>query len=223
MFDVTLTFDNGPTAATTEVLDILDAHGLKSTFFVIGKNAVLPGARARMERIVADGHRIGNHTWTHSTPLGQRQQEADLLEREIHATQRLFDDLAGEEKLFRPNGGGGVLDARLMDERVVGHLVDAAWTCVLWNNVPRDWVDLDGWVDTALAACQARPWSVVVLHDLPTAGAVRHLARFIQAVGRMGGRFRQDFAPECLPVVRGEIRGDIRRYATLAGPDQSQA
>lgn len=214
MFDLSLSFDNGPTPATDRVLDVLDAHGVKATFFVVGKHAVLPGARARMERAARAGHRLGNHTWTHGRPLGERGDEADLVENEILATQRLIDDLTGDEKLFRPNGGDGLLGPHLLDDRVLRHLVDSRWTCVLWNNVPRDWADLDGWPDMALERCRSQPWSVLVLHDTETAGAARHLDGFLAAVGRAGGRFRQDFPPECLPIERGRIQGDIARYVT---------
>ena len=70
-FDVTLTFDNGPEPEVTPgVLDTLAAAGIKATFFVLGHKLALPGRRALAERAAAEGHWIGNHTYTHSTPLG---------------------------------------------------------------------------------------------------------------------------------------------------------
>jgi peptidoglycan-N-acetylglucosamine deacetylase len=44
----------------------------------------------------------------------------------------------------------------------------------------------------------------MVLHDLPT-GAMRNLDRFLDAAVELGVRFRQDFAPECVPILDGEI------------------
>ncbi len=217
MFDVTLTFDNGPTPEVTPlILDILAANNIRSTFFVVGKHASLPGRRELMERAVSEGHWIGNHTWTHSVPLGQRD-EHDMIEMELEATQRVIGDLAGEERLFRPFGGGGNLDKRLLNDRVQAYLEETRSTCVLWNNVPKDWVDLDGWVDVAIASCKSRDWSVTVLHDLPATGAAKNLQRFIDEVDKCGGRFRQDFAPECLPMVGGEVVGDIDAYVTRYG------
>jgi hypothetical protein len=44
----------------------------------------------------------------------------------------------------------------------------------------------------------------MVLHDLPT-GAMAHLDRFVAEVVDSGGRFRQDFPPDCVPIVRGNV------------------
>lgn len=215
MFQVTLTFDNGPTAETTPmVLDILREHGIRATFFVVGKHASLPGAEVLMRRALAEGHWIGNHTWSHGEALGTRGSEPDLVESEIVATQRLLDVLPLPNRLFRPNGGGGVLDQRLLDGRVLCHLQDTRTTCVLWNSVPRDWEDMEGWVDTAMAQCRAQPWSLVVLHDMPTASTARHLDRFIRRVQAEGGCFRQDFPADCLAMTDGVPVADIDRFVT---------
>ena len=56
----------------------------------------------------------------------------------------------------------------------------------------------------ALAQCCAQAWTVMVLHDLPT-GAMRNLERFLDAVVELGTRLRQDFAPECVPILDGRI------------------
>jgi hypothetical protein len=75
-------------------------------------------------------------------------------------------------------------------------------TCVLWNAVPRDWEDPQGWVETALAQCLERPWTLLVLHDLPT-GAMARLQSFVTAARELGLAFRQDFPPDCVPIRRG--------------------
>ena len=73
MFDVTVTFDNGPEPSVTpRVLDVLARRGVRTTFFVIGNKLLTRDARACTERAHAEGHWIGNHTWTHSRPLGER-------------------------------------------------------------------------------------------------------------------------------------------------------
>ena len=69
---VTLSLDNGlDPDVTPGVLETLARHGLKSTLFVIGEKAATPEGRALMERAHAEGHWIGNHTYTHSIPLGE--------------------------------------------------------------------------------------------------------------------------------------------------------
>ena len=66
MFDLTLSFDNGPTPdVTPHVLDVLGRRGVKSTFFVIGEKLVRPANRALAERAHAEGHWVGNNTWSH--------------------------------------------------------------------------------------------------------------------------------------------------------------
>ena len=84
-------------------------------------------------------------------------------------------------------------------------------TIVLWSALPRDWQDADGWVDRALGQIAAQPWSLMVLHDLPT-GAMRHLDRFLGLVADRGGRVRQDFPPECLPMIDGRLAQPLDRY-----------
>ena len=73
MFDLTLTFDNGPEPGVTpRVLDILRERGIKATFFVIGEKLGDPERRRLAARAHDEGHWIGNHTFTHSVPLGQQ-------------------------------------------------------------------------------------------------------------------------------------------------------
>jgi peptidoglycan-N-acetylglucosamine deacetylase len=212
MFDVTLTFDNGPDASVTPaVLDVLARHDLRSTFFVVGEKLADPKLHTLAARARQEGHWIGNHTFTHSVPLGL--QSGDVAEREIGRTEALIGPLAHPDKLFRPYGGGGALDRGLLKSSVVRYLTERQYTCVLWNLVPGDWKDPEGWVDVAITGCRGRPWSLVVLHDLPT-GAMAHLDRFLGQVSDLGGRFRQDFPPECVPIVRGTRVLAIESYVS---------
>jgi peptidoglycan/xylan/chitin deacetylase (PgdA/CDA1 family) len=202
--EVTLTFDNGPEPEVTPgVLRDLAARGLRATFFVVGNKLLDPARRALLERIAGEGHWIGNHTFTHLVPLGLRDG-ADVAEAEIGATQALIGHLSHPERLFRPFGGGGNLDRRLLGRRDVEFLLAGRYTCVLWNAIPRDWDDPDGWVDRAIGQIESQPWTLTVLHDLPT-GAMRHLDRFLGRAADMGVRFRQDFPPDCMPIRAGRI------------------
>jgi len=210
MFDLTLSFDNGPTPdVTPRVLDVLARHSVKSTFFVIGEKLVQPPNRALAERAHAEGHWIGNHTWSHSRPFGLL--EADAAMAEFDRTQQAIGKLMHERRFFRPYGQGGNLDNRLLSRAVVEHLAREKATIVLWSALPRDWQDADGWVDRALDQIAAQPWSLMVLHDLPT-GAMRHLDRFLGLVADRGGRVRQDFPPACLPMIDGRLAQPLDRY-----------
>lgn len=216
MFDLTLSFDNGPEPDVTPfVLDTLARYGIRTTFFVIGEK-LADGARRRLaERARAEGHWIGNHTYTHSVPLG-RMADSVAATAEVSRTQTLIGDMAHSARWFRPFGGGGHLDDGLLQPAVVDHLVRERYTCVLWNAIPRDWDDPDGWVDRALAQCRSQPWSLMVLHDLPT-GAMRHLAQFLDAAAAEGAVFRQDFPPACVPIRSGAIALQLEPWVSSLG------
>jgi peptidoglycan-N-acetylglucosamine deacetylase len=91
---VALTFDDGPGPATEQLLDVLAEADVRATFFVTG--AHLRARPAVAARIVADGHLLANHTWSHpqdvagSTPRG----DFDLLPRDEQARQ--MDDTTAE-------------------------------------------------------------------------------------------------------------------------------
>jgi peptidoglycan/xylan/chitin deacetylase (PgdA/CDA1 family) len=211
--EVTLTFDNGPEPAVTpRVLEILAKHRIASTFFVLGSKLADPARRALAKRAHAEGHWIGNHTMTHRTPLGRLEDPAAAI-AEIVEAQALIDELSHPDRLFRPFGGGGDIGPHLLSPAAVQVLRQERMTCVLWNAVPRDWEDPRGWAEVALAQCLAQPRTVMVLHDLPT-GAMGRLNIFIERVLDHGGRFRQEFPPECVPIVRGEPVAPLEPYVT---------
>ena len=213
MYDLTLTFDNGPEPGVTpRVLDILGERDIKTTFFVIGEKLVDPERRRLAARAHDEGHWIGNHTFTHRIPLG-RQAGTDTAEREIGRTQAAIGALAHTKRWFRPFGGGGNLDDRLLKPSVVDYLTRNKHSCVLWNAIPRDWADPDGWVDRALTQCRSQPWSLLVLHDLPS-GAMNHLETFLDRIRDEGARLRQDFPPDCVPIRDGEIVRSIQPYVS---------
>jgi peptidoglycan/xylan/chitin deacetylase (PgdA/CDA1 family) len=210
---VTLSFDNGPEPAITpRVLETLDQAGVKATFFVLGSKIADAQRRALAVRAHAEGHWIGNHTKTHAVPLGRISDEKTIC-GEILDTQDLIGDLAHPDRLFRPFGGGGALGTHLLNKAALRILEKERFTCVLWNAVPRDWKHPHGWVDLALAQCRAQPWSLVVLHDLPN-GAMDHLADFIMRARDAGARFRQDFPPACVPLVRGQALAPLEGYVS---------
>jgi peptidoglycan/xylan/chitin deacetylase (PgdA/CDA1 family) len=94
---------------TPRVLDVLRERGIKTTFFVIGEKLGDRERRRLAARAHDEGHWIGNHTFTHSVPLGQ-QHDTETAEKEIGRTQAAIGDLAHPKRWFRPFGGGGNLD-----------------------------------------------------------------------------------------------------------------
>ncbi len=96
---VALTFDDGPDPLwTPQILDVLKQLNVHAAFFVIGENALAYPELVR--RIVAEGHDIGNHTFTHPNLAEVPVMVANV---ELNATQRLVESLTGRStRLFRP-------------------------------------------------------------------------------------------------------------------------
>lgn len=94
-----LTFDDGPDPTyTPKILKILKQKNVKATFFEIGAN--IQAHPELVEQVLADGHEIGNHTYTHPD-MAETSAEVDRLE--LNATQRLFEAMTGRSmRLFRP-------------------------------------------------------------------------------------------------------------------------
>lgn len=215
MRKVTLSFDNGPEPEVTpRVLEVLRERELRATFFVIGEKLADPTRRGLAQRAQLAGHWIGNHSLTHSVPLGERRDRGAAA-IEIGQAQDALGPLARPERLFRPFGGGGRLDRCLLSREAVDYLVAGRYTCVLWNCVPHDWDDPDGWVDRALKEIDAQPWTLIVLHDLAT-GAMRHLERFLDRLAESGTDLVQEFPPGCVPIRAGAIVEPIDGYIAAA-------
>jgi peptidoglycan-N-acetylglucosamine deacetylase len=201
---VTLTFDNGPIPRITEhVLDILSIRRIQTTFFVVGEKLAKPGGRALAVRARSEGHWIGNHSLTHSAPLGETP-DAEYARREIEETQNLIGELSHADKLFRPMGGGGSIGPHLLSRAALQLLRAGKYTCVVWSSVPGDWKDQDGWVDRCLSEVARRDWTVVVLHDVENA-ALPRLPEFLDRLDSLGIEFRQDFPDDVVITKRGEV------------------
>jgi peptidoglycan-N-acetylglucosamine deacetylase len=213
---VTLTFDNGPEPQVTPlVLDCLAWHNIKATFFVMGRKAITPEGSDLVHRAVAEGHWIGNHTFTHSAPLGRLDRAAALREFEQAEQTLAALNPAGfqQRKLFRPPGSGQ-LGKHLLHPVVVERLIAGGYCCVLWNSIPGDWHDPDGWLERAVSDCRSRDWTLLVLHDLPN-GAMGHLDEFIARLQREGFECTQEFPPDCVPIRYGQLVLPLDPYVTL--------
>jgi len=206
---LTLTFDNGPDPdATPRVLAILRAREVRAHFYVLGKHVATAAGRALVEREVALGHVVGNHSYSHETPLGD-DSRGDAVAREIVATQALLDPLVGEgaARWFRPFGGGGLIGSHLLSAAAAAHLVAEGYTCALWNCVPRDWLDA-AWPVHAARALEVQDHTVLVLHDIPGA-CVDALDGFLGAAIDRGAQLVLDLPRSCTPILAGHATSDL--------------
>jgi peptidoglycan/xylan/chitin deacetylase (PgdA/CDA1 family) len=216
---VTLTFDNGPDPVGTPlVLEVLRRHRLTATFFVLGRQLDAPGGLDLARRVVSEGHRLGHHGYSHETPLGL-DRRPDAVALELERTQALLERVDSGERLFRPFGGGGRLGPHLLSVDAARWLEARRFTCVLWNSVPGDWADPDGWVASALADLDRLEHALVVLHDVVPA-AMAHLDRFLGETRERGHRFEATFPEDCLPLVRGRRRPGLSTF--IAPPPREE-
>jgi peptidoglycan/xylan/chitin deacetylase (PgdA/CDA1 family) len=123
---VYLTFDDGPSAETPLVLDILHREGIKASFFVLGKMA--EEHPEMIKQVVEDGHTIGNHTYNHV--YKQLYGHIDEFWRQIQQTEMILYNIGGikPELVRAPGGTYGHFDAFYyydMDE--------AGYTMMDWN------------------------------------------------------------------------------------------
>lgn len=128
---VALTFDDGPDLATTpRVLDILDAHGIRATFFVHGERVESDEARALLARMTASGHTVGNHGERHEN-LGRDPARARESVAATHA--RIAEHQAGHARWFRFPGGNAsaasIVQVESQGYAVAGWHVDSADWC----------------------------------------------------------------------------------------------
>lgn len=131
---VYLTFDDGPSAKyTMTVLDILDAYGIKGTFFLVGTSVVKHPDLVR--EIYDRGHSIGCHSYSHV--YADIYESADNMMAEIEAWETAVEEALGfvpEERLFRFPGGS----TTCKEEEIPKALAEAGLRMFDWNMVNND-------------------------------------------------------------------------------------
>ncbi|MGI6030939.1 MAG: polysaccharide deacetylase family protein [Eubacteriales bacterium] len=99
-----LTFDAGYENGNTEpILDALKKHGAKATFFVVGN--FLESSPEIVQRMVAEGHTVGNHTYHHPDMASISDKEA--FQKELTSLEEKYQEITGQpmKKLYRPPQG----------------------------------------------------------------------------------------------------------------------
>jgi len=175
---VGLTYDDGPSATTDQLLTALRANRLRATFFNQGNNSLDRPELVRAE--VRAGMWVGNHTFTHPH-LPQIGEPAAF--QEIASTQWVLRDITGREPtLFRPPYGETDDQVRA-DESRIGVLE------VLWTVDSRDWAGATA-DEIAAAAHTLQPGGIILMHDWPpaTIDAVPLIAKDLAARGLCAGR-----------------------------------
>ncbi len=228
---VALTFDDGPDPAwTPAILDVLKQRHVPATFFVIGDNVL--GEQSLLQRIVAEGHELGNHSYTH--PDFATLSDGETL-FELNTTERLIEAYTGHNtRLFRAPYFG---DAEPTTADELGPALAAqndGYVNVGLHVDPDDWAlpGTDAIVQRTIAGVEAgnagRSGQIVLLHD---GGGDRQqtleaLPRIIDALRARGYRFvpvsqlaglsRAQVMPEIQGADLVAVRIDVAIFTTLA-------
>ncbi len=149
---VYLTFDDGPHAEyTPQLLDVLARHGVRATFFVVGRLAqAYPDI---IQRIAAEGHTLANHTWRHEDLAGLSREAFDET---VGRTQTILADLA--TPCLRPPYGSVGPSTR---DWAAAH----GLALVMWDSSPQDWLRPPAEEIADHIVQWARPGVVLLLHD----------------------------------------------------------
>lgn len=154
---IAMTFDDGPSEKLTpQLLDILAAHHIHATFFVIGQNA--ERAPEILQRAVREGHEIGNHSWSH--PAFAKMADASVR-REIQRTDDAIRAAIGHSPvLLRPPYGSITARQKQWIASEFGYRI------ILWDVDPLDWKRPGPTVVMNRIVKETRPGSIILSHDI---------------------------------------------------------
>ena len=162
---VAISFDDGPHPKyTPQVLAILERHGARATFFLIGDRA--RSHPDLVQRIKSAGHEVGNHYIADASALFHR--DSTFL-RHLDRTEQAIG-IAGPGKLFRPPGG-------LAWPRQIQLARSRGYTSVLGSAYPHDPARPPVWYIRWLVVKNLRPGAIIILHD-----GIRDPTRSIEAL-----------------------------------------
>ena len=187
---VYLTFDDGPSENTEEILDILDDYNVKATFFVCGKDVEEYGDTYR--RIVEDGHTIAMHSYSHNYSQIYSSEEAFLEDyNQIH--DLIYDTTGVDCKYYRFPGGSKNGFHNLSMSVFINCLNEQGATYYDWNVVSGDATSqaytCDELIDNVMTDVVKYKTAIVLMHDASnkdaTVEALPQIIEQLQAEGAM--------------------------------------
>lgn len=151
---IALTFDDGPSAASTpKLLDGLKERGVQATFFLIGKNIEIGENKEIVRREYEEGHLVGNHTYNH---VEITKLSNEMAYQELKKTNEIIQEITGEEVEFmRPPFGAWQKE---LEKKI--HVLP-----VMWSIDPLDWTteNVDEIVNRVVTEVEEN--DIILLHD----------------------------------------------------------
>lgn len=163
---VYLTFDDGPSKYTEEILDILDEYQVKATFFVVGKEGNIPAERLR--KIVDNGHSLGMHSYSHE--YEKIYESVESFAEDFKKLQDYLYDVTGvKSSIYRFPGGSSNVISNVDMQEFADYLEGQGVTFYDWNISSGDGGSVAPSVDELVANCtkDIPNWktSIILLHD----------------------------------------------------------
>jgi peptidoglycan/xylan/chitin deacetylase (PgdA/CDA1 family) len=152
---VALTFDDGPSKYTPQILDTLAKYNVKATFFMIGSNVDRCPAIAR--RVAAEGHAIGNHTYSH--PFWAPMEMPVLLRRELDKAENSIVRATDQRPCYfrPPHGWRSPWMMQLARKE--------KYTVVTWTVSPDDWQHISRKIIEHRVLSKCGAGSIILMHD----------------------------------------------------------
>lgn len=163
---VYLTFDDGPSQNTDEILDILNQYGVKATFFVVGKEDEY--SKEMYRRIVEEGHTLGMHSYSHKYSI--LYNSVDAFVSDITRLQDYLYEITGvKTSLFRFPGGSSNLVSNIEMDEFITYLNEQGITYFDWNvssgDATNKEISVDQLVINVITDVNKYKNSVVLMHD----------------------------------------------------------
>jgi peptidoglycan/xylan/chitin deacetylase (PgdA/CDA1 family) len=179
---IALTYDDGPNAPhTPHLLDVLNKHDAKVTFFMIGRYLHERPDIARA--VAAAGHEIGNHTYTHPNLIFCSRAQ---IEAQIRTCTRMLEDTVGaHSNLFRPPFGGRRPEVLSIARRL-------GLMPVMWGITAFDWNPDPAAVIVDRVSRRVRGGDVVLMHDGGHLGMGADRAQTVIATDRIISRYKSE-------------------------------
>lgn len=184
---VYLTFDDGPSSNTDNILDILDTYGVKATFFVTGKEGAK--AEASYRRIVEEGHTLGMHSYTHDYSVIYASEEAFM--EDMEKLQHYLYDVTGVQSTYIRFPGGSSNKVSDVDMRLlITDVHEAGMEYFDWNVSSQDAsskpLTKEEILDNCLNSIERFQNCIILMHDAgskdSTVEALPELIEHIQAM-----------------------------------------
>jgi len=199
---VYLTFDDGPSSNTDQILDILKDYDVKATFFVVGKTD--ERSVKAYQRIVEEGHTLAMHSYSHRYDEIYESKEA--FARDLNSLQEYLYETTGVwPRIYRFPGGSSNTVSKVDMQELIEYLTDIGITYFDWNVASGDAVSrtlpAETIVNNCLSGIEKQKESVILMHDASNKGTtIEALPRIIEAIQEQGDAELLPITDETVPV-----------------------